>query len=142
MILQLATIENTAVIKAIDPLCVNDPLRSRMIERAVANAEAYLMLEGEELVGYSILTDHFFRQPFIEMLYVVPEHRRKGYGEQAIIYLERIASLTSNVIWTSTNQSNQAMRDLLPKLGYRFKGSLDVDPGDLEFFFRKDLRKL
>jgi hypothetical protein len=142
MLLDLASDEQIAAINAIDPLCSKDLLRSKMVDRAVANSQAYLMLEGEQLVGYAILTDHFFQRPFVEMLYVQEQRRRNGYGIEALRCLERIASAISNEIWTSTNQSNQGMRSILSKLGYQQVGSVDIDPGDLELFFRMELRRV
>jgi hypothetical protein len=39
-------------------------------------------------------------------------------------------------LWTSTNQSNQAMRLLLPRLGFIESGRIDnLDEGDPELVF-------
>lgn len=76
---------------------------------------------------------YFFSKPFISLLVVSPEARRCGLGAGLLSYC------TSRFpeVWTSTNRSNNAMRGLLDKLGWRYCGELSgLDEGDPERFYR------
>lgn len=76
---------------------------------------------------------YFFGKPFVSLLMVSRESRRLGLGSsllghQAAMFPE---------IWTSTNQSKSAMRQLLDKLGWRYCGEvIGLDEGDPERFYR------
>ena len=77
--------------------------------------------------------DYFFGKPFISLLIVSPDSRRLGLGAGL---LSHNASAYPEV-WTSTNQSNTAMRKLLDKAGWRYRGELNgLDEGDPERFYR------
>ncbi|MEO1193720.1 MAG: GNAT family N-acetyltransferase [Pseudomonadota bacterium] len=76
---------------------------------------------------------YFFEKPFVSLLIVAPAARRRGLGEGL---LSHHASAFPEV-WTSTNQSNTAMRQLLDKARWRFCGELSgLDAGDPERFYR------
>ena len=76
---------------------------------------------------------YFFGKPFISLLIVSRDARRLGLG---VGLLSHNASPYPEV-WTSTNQSNLAMRKLLDKAGWRYCGEVSgLDEGDPERFYR------
>ena len=76
---------------------------------------------------------YFFGKPFMSLLIVSPEARQLGLGTGLLLHH---ASAYPEV-WTSTNQSNAAMRTLLDKAGWRYCGELSgLDEGDPERFYR------
>jgi len=76
---------------------------------------------------------YFFGKPFISLLIVSPDARRRGLGAGLLSH----ASSAYPEVWTSTNQSNAAMRKLLDKAGWRYCGELSgLDEGDPERFYR------
>lgn len=96
-----------------------------------------LAAEATQVLAYSVLDHTFFGQGFISMLYVHPDHRRRGVATQLMTALE--AHCTSTKLFTSTNRSNKPMQALLPKLGYAPSGiveNLDEDDPELIYFKR------
>ena len=85
--------------------------------------------------GYVVFTRSFFRSPFIELLVVAPAARRQGIGRALIEHCIALIP-PDQKLWTSTNQSNTPMRNLLPHLGFIQTGMFEhLDPGDPELIF-------
>ena len=90
-------------------------------------------LRGEVQAFCCLDRDYFFGKPFISLLIVSPEARRLGLGAGLLSH----NSSAYPEVWTSTNQSNSAMRKLLDKVGWRYCGELSgLDEGDPERFYR------
>jgi len=98
---------------------------------------AYVLVDLGHMVAYGILTRGFFQRPFVEMLNVAEDERRKGYGASLLAALEA-RGLRYGELWTSTNRSNKPMRRLLKKRGFVLAGCISgLDVGDPELFYRK-----
>lgn len=92
------------------------------------------------LIGYVALEHSFYERGFVAMLFVAPEHRRQGVASG----LMRVAEThcASKRIFTSTNESNVAMQQLLTRLGYEPSGTIyNLDADDPELVFSKRLRE-
>lgn len=85
----------------------------------------WLLYNGAELIGYIILTIGFsfeFRghDAFIDELYIVPAHRRRGYGRQAMSFVEKEArEMGVNAIHLEVDHSNNSASELYRRTGYR-----------------------
>ena len=90
-------------------------------------------LRGEVQAFCCLDHGYFFGKPFISLLIVSPDARRLGLGAGLLSH----NSSAYPEVWTSTNQSNSAMRKLLDKAGWRYCGELSgLDEGDPERFYR------
>ena len=126
----------------------DDIAQAALIDEAVTgtNDRARHIASVAEVGGLSVATLHgevkgfcclnhgyFFEKPFISLLIVSPDARRLGLGERLLAH----SSSTHPEVWTSTNQSNAAMRSLLAKAGWTYCGELSgLDEGDPELFFK------
>jgi GNAT superfamily N-acetyltransferase len=121
----------------IEKICAFDHIpRRAFIETALAEGHLHVAEQDGEILGYVILAYSFFELGFVELLYVHPNHRRKGIGAALMQYAEGIC--TTKKIFTSTNLSNTTMQSLLMKLGYEESGIVHgLDEGDPELFYRK-----
>jgi GNAT superfamily N-acetyltransferase len=73
------------------------------------------------------------------MLYVAQHHRRHGIGRALMQALA--ARCDAPKLFTSTNQSNRPMQQLVEGLGYIPSGVIhNLDPGDSELVYMLDLR--
>ena len=102
---------------------------------SVANSGGLsLAVLRDEVRGFCCLDHgHFFGKPFVSLLIVAPDARRQGLGAGLLSHCARMFP----EVWTSTNQSNGAMRRLLETAGWRYCGELHgLDEGDPELFFR------
>ncbi len=76
----------------------------------------------------------FFGRDFISLLAVAASHRRSGIGSALLSAAAHRA--TTDVIFTSTNESNLAMQALLARDSWTYSGTLTgLDEGDPELVF-------
>ena len=121
----------------IDPLS-SDPDRQRLVREAIVTCECFIYEAQEEVVGYGILHHHFFGRSFIELVVVAEKFQRRGIASSLIRHLEGCSRTVT--VFTSTNQSNVRMQNLLVKLGYNRSGMIEnLDPGDPELVYSRSL---
>ncbi|MBS0412587.1 MAG: GNAT family N-acetyltransferase [Proteobacteria bacterium] len=91
---------------------------------------------GGNPLGYVVASTHFFARPFVDLLVVDENQRRRGVGTALMAQCE--AAHDDDRLFTSTNESNQPMRALLAQAGYQVSGVIEnLDPGDPELVFVK-----
>lgn len=84
----------------------------------------WLLYDGAELIGYIILAIGFsfeFRghDAFIDELYIVPACRRRGFGRQAMAFVEQQArEMGVNAIHLEVDPGNDAALELYRRTGY------------------------
>ncbi len=84
----------------------------------------WLLHEDAALVGYIILTVGFsfeFRghDAFIDELFIVASHRRRGYGRQAVAFVEQQArKMGINAIHLEVDDGNDPAFELYRRAGY------------------------
>jgi GNAT superfamily N-acetyltransferase len=132
--LRAAQARDVPAVVAIDPL---GGVAGRADEiRALIDEQASLVVvrEGEVAGFLAVKPGHFYHRDFIDLLFVAPSVRRQGAGRALMRAALRNAA-TSRV-FTSTNESNTLMRELLRSEGWTFSGVLTgLDEGDPEHVF-------
>ena len=92
----------------------------------------YIICNGNEPVGvlrYNLFWDNI---PFLTLIYLKMEYRRKRFGEKSLLSWENeMRELGYKVVMTSTQADEQAQH-FFRKLGYIEKGSLSFDNTPLE----------
>ena len=108
--------------------------RSALIHEAVASRRC-LVAVARDVVGYVVTAPRqFFDRDFVELLVVHDDYRRRGIG-RALLGAAVDRAGTSRV-FSSTNESNVAMRALFTAEGWTLSGRLDgLDPGDPEVVY-------
>jgi ribosomal protein S18 acetylase RimI-like enzyme len=131
MIIRRATPSGRDGVLAIGGFDVDQML---LIDEALVAGHCRVTFDGETIVGYIIVTPRrFFGRDFIDSLGVAVDHRRTGV---ASMLLEHVLSSAVRTVFTSTNESNSAMRALLDRQGWTFAGSVTgLDEGDPERFY-------
>jgi diamine N-acetyltransferase len=90
-----------------------------------AFGRVWMLFEGSLPVGYIILTIGFsfeFRghDAFIDELYIEKDFRRRGYGRQAIAYLEKRArEMGVNAVHLEVDPGNEPAAELYRRTGYK-----------------------
>jgi ribosomal protein S18 acetylase RimI-like enzyme len=90
-----------------------------------AFGRVWLLYEGPTLVGYIVLTIGFSfefhgHDAFIDELYIAPAHRRRGFGRQAIAFLEQKAcEIGVNAVHLEVDRGNDPALELYRRSGYR-----------------------
>jgi len=144
MIVERATDDDFADVIAIDAqdhdAAHHPPARVDYLTEVVKRHESYIAREGWQILGFAVLTKHFFDQYFIELLLVHPENRSKGVASVLIRHIEKI--VPTEKLFTSTNQSNSEGQALFEKLGFVKSGWIDnLDEGDPEIIYFKRLHR-
>jgi len=110
--------------------------RYEQINKAIIQGACYVAEEGSRVVGFAIMDYSFFGFGFIELLMVDEEYRRRGIGAYMLECLFNLC--TTEKLFTSTNESNAPMRELLVKAEFLPCGYIDaLDEGDPELFYVK-----
>lgn len=111
-----------------------DVERIALIHEAVAH-DRCLIAEDGQVIGYAVLAPrHFFGRDFLELVVVHEDQRRRGVG-RALITAVVEAGNTPRV-FSSTNESNAAMRSLFASEGWTCSGQLDgLDDDDPEVVY-------
>ena len=90
------------------------------------------------IAGFVVWDRGFYARSFLWMLGVDPAHQHLGVASELIEHVERLNA--GHGVYTSTNESNAVMQQLLAKRGFAQVGQLEnLDPGDPEVFFFKKL---
>lgn len=134
--IRTATKEDLDRIAAIDHIAASgDSGRLSVLDRAVYSGRCLVYADQSGIAGFVVANpNHFFGRDFVELLVVAPSVRRSGVG-RTLLRAAVNASCTHQV-FTSTNESNDAMRSLLSSEGWVFSGQLNgLDEGDPELVF-------
>jgi ribosomal protein S18 acetylase RimI-like enzyme len=123
---------------ALDHVTRLDSGRADYITDALHKGNAFVAERDEIVVGYGVLTYHFYGNGMMELIYVARNYRRSGVGRALVGYAESYCKTPK--LFTSTNLTNRPMQLLLEGLGYRLSGYIDnLDPGDPELVYFKHL---
>jgi len=122
-----------------DPLCKSIPERARQIQRALAQGECIVAIEGDRVVGYVILDNSFFGHAFIPLLVVAAQNRRAGIGTLLISEVERRCHREK--LFISANESNVPAQRLFALREFVSSGRIEnLDDTDDELVYCKWLR--
>ncbi len=133
--LRAAQAEDVSAIVAIDP---HSPGRPEEILSLARGQASLVAVEDGEIVGFlGLRPGHFYRRDFIDLLFVAARRRRHGIGRALI--RAALHSASTPRVFTSTNESNTPMRELLRSDGWIPSGVLTgLDEGDPEHVFFHD----
>jgi ribosomal protein S18 acetylase RimI-like enzyme len=108
------------------------------IRHALGTKECLVAEIDDAVAGFVVWDRGFYARPFLWMLGVDPAHQHLGVASNLIEQVEHLNA--GHAIFTSTNESNAVMQKLLTNRGFIAVGRLEnLDPGDPEIFFFKDL---
>ena len=135
-----ATLADLDGIISCDAAARREAARVELITRILASGACLVAERDGQVIAYTALEYTFFEYGFVPILYVAEPERRRGVGRAL---MEGAASrCRTRKLFTSTNQSNQPMQQLLKLLGYIPSGVIhNLDPGDPELVYCLDLGK-
>jgi len=134
--IRLAGEQELLVLYEVDHIARDDSSRRFFIADAVLTRRTWTIKVSKEIVGYGIISHEFFGRSFLDLIYIDQNQRSKGYGSELISFLETQSK--SEDLFTSTNESNSHMQQVLEKLGYESSGIIyNLDSGDPEIVYVK-----
>ena len=109
------------------------------LEAQIERGRVLIAKEGGRRIGWLRWNLFWDNTPFLNLLFLMEEHRKKGYGRQLMQEWERrMAAQGFRLLMTSTLSSEQAQH-FYRALGYRDAGSLLLEGEPLEIIFTKEL---
>ena len=126
---------DVGAIVVIDP---QGPGRREEIRALVRERASLVAVEHGQIVGFlGIRPGHFYHRDFVDLLFVAPPWRRQGLAR--LLMRAALGHGSTSRVFTSTNQSNAPMRELLRSEGWTASGVLSgLDDGDPEHVFFHD----
>ena len=138
ILVERATEDDYADVCAIDTAHMGSNSRCDYLAKAIMARHCVIARESGEALGFGVIDNSFFGNPFIELLIVHPDYRRRGVGAAIIQYIEK--TCPSPKLFTSTNESNIPMQKLCEMLGFVRSGYVEnLDEGDPEVIYFKRL---
>ena len=127
---------DVARLAAADPRLASDEGHRRHIGALLEPGLSWAAERDGAVLGFAVVTRHFFGFPFVDLLVVAEASRRGGIG---LALMDHSAQAhDADRIFTSTNESNRPMRRLLAKADWLVSGLIEnLDPGDPELVFVK-----
>lgn len=99
----------------------------------------YIAEENEAVIGWLRYNLFWDNTPFMNMLYILEEHRKKGCGENIVQYWEKqMKSHNYSYVMTST-ASDEYAQHFYVKLGYRAVGGFTFRNEPYEIILMKEL---
>lgn len=115
-------------------------IRKNELKNAINENRILIMYEHTDFIGwlrYNLFWDYI---PFMNMLYLLEDYRRKGYGTQLVNFWEsEMLNRNYDLVLTST-QSNEQAQFFYRKNGYADCGSLLLPDEPLEIVMLKRLK--
>src|SRR5579872_1717444 len=132
--------EDRPFMLALDGLVLGTPRSTAWYDKQLRAGHALVAERDGVLAGFAIHHRHFFQRDFLALLIVEPWCRRSGVATALLRAVEKRCAGAD--LFTSTNASNQTMRQALKRWGFRATGRIDnIDPGDPELVFVKPIRR-
>jgi len=114
-------------------------IATEVLSKKIDRQEVYVAYDGDELIGwlrYSLFWDN---TPFMNMIYLLPEHRGEGNGRQLVeFWEERMKAQGYRTLMTSTQQNESAQHFYL-HMGYKAIGGFALPGDEYEIILAKEI---
>ncbi|MBB6671567.1 GNAT family N-acetyltransferase [Cohnella nanjingensis] len=118
----------------LDAQVIGNDSRSLYLRQAIAQRACVVARMQDRLAGFAVWDRTFFGHSFIQLVIVDPVYRRQGVATGLI--REIMGRVQADKLFTSTNESNAAMRNVCESLGFVRSGIIEnLDEGDPEWIY-------
>jgi len=126
-------------IRFADPLLRADPERMQTVRASIESGQCIVAVDGEDILGYAVLSYRLFDQGVVPLLVVSMANRRCGIGTSLLKEIEKRCGQPQ--LCVPTTRSNMAAQWMLEKCGYAAGGSIAETAADEdeELVFNKKL---
>jgi len=106
----------------------------------IQNKEIYMLRNQDNLnIGWMRYGYFWDNTPFMNMIWLDIEYRKKGYGKEMILFWEeRMKQRGFHLVMTST-QANEEAQHFYRKLGYKDSGCILLEHEPLEIILMKKI---
>ena len=114
-------------------------IKAGVLENKIKAKEVIVLKENGRQIGwlrYGLFWDTI---PFMNMLYIEESYRRRGLGQQLVLFWEDEMKRHGYTIVMTSSFSNEEAQHFYRKIGYKDSGSLLLPNEPLEIIFIKHL---
>jgi GNAT superfamily N-acetyltransferase len=114
-------------------------IKASVLGNKIKVKEVIVLKENGRQIGwlrYGLFWDTI---PFMNMLYIEESYRRRGLGQQLVLFWEDEMKKHGYTIVMTSSFSNEEAQHFYRKIGYKDSGSLLLPNEPLEIFFTKHL---
>lgn len=130
-----ASLPDMALVLAADEMGTQER-RREYARRAIEGGRCWLAESDGRVLGYVVADTSFFSCPFVWLLVVAKEFRRRGVATALMRHAESL--FAGDKFFTSTNESNLPSQALMESLGFVRSGRIEnLDEGDPELVYFK-----
>jgi ribosomal protein S18 acetylase RimI-like enzyme len=140
--MRIVKAENTNLenIVLLDKEMIGSDRRKEEIREAVELSRCLLVFEESELAGFLIYHTSFFDCCFVSLIMIRPSFQRRGLASALLLHMAEISP--TEKLFSSTNQSNDAMHKVFRTNGFTKSGFIDnLDEGDPEIIYFTEKRR-
>ncbi|MGF7047790.1 ribosomal protein S18 acetylase RimI-like enzyme [Paenibacillus sp. DS2015] len=113
-------------------------LLESLIVRKINNNEIFMLRNQEDLnIGWMRYGYFWDNTPFMNMIWIDDEYRKKGLGKQVVLFWEREMKLEGCSMVMTSSMANEEAQHFYRTLGYKDSGCLMLDNEPLEIIFTK-----
>ena len=98
----------------------------------------YIAEIGQRPIGWLRYNLFWDNTPFMNMLCLIEEEQRKGYGKELVLHWERQMKLLGYETVLTSTQSNEYSQHFYVKLGYEAVGGFLLKPEPYEIIMAKN----
>ena len=98
----------------------------------------YIAEIGQRPIGWLRYNLFWDNTPFMNMLCLIEEEQRKGYGKELVLHWERQMKLLGYETVLTSTQSNEHSQHFYVKLGYETVGGFLLKPEPYEIIMAKN----
>lgn len=98
----------------------------------------YIAEIGQRPIGWLRYNLFWDNTPFMNMLCLIEEEQRKGYGKELVLHWERQMKLLGYETVLTSTQSNEYSQHFYVKLGYETVGGFLLKPEPYEIIMAKN----
>jgi ribosomal protein S18 acetylase RimI-like enzyme len=140
MMIRKATTEDLEIVTDIDAAALGSDRRKRYLRSAIKTGKCHVIEHQNIIKGFIVFNYTFYGYGFVTLIGVAPEYQRQGIGTELMLFAASIC--TSKKIFTSTKDSNKAMKMLCIKLDYERSGEIEnlYAQGNTEVVYCKVLK--
>lgn len=134
MEIKLATLTDITTVETFDK-----HIRKQELENIIRLNRLYILEDESKFIGWLRYNLFWDNTPFMNMIYLLEEYRRKGFGKKLVLFWEeQMKNLGYGVVMTST-ASDEYAQHFYNNLGYLTVGGFLPNNEPYEIILQKTL---
>jgi len=129
-----------ATLDDLDMIAANDIWIGRdILQKKIADGQVYAAYDKREFIGWLRYGMFWDNTPFMNMLFLLEQYRRKGFGRQLVSFWENDMRKNGHKLALTSSAQTEYAQHFYNKLGYKAIGSFMLANEPLEVILAKPI---